>query len=538
MHGLRIDVGDPQAIRIFLSLFVFQDYAGALLMLAVMPLALSRQVQTLALEVTAWCGHRPVAVAGMTFIGLAVAAQWAYHAHPLSMDEYSATFQARVFASGNWHGQLPPSLIDWLVPEGFQGHFLEVSHVRGLVASVYWPGWALILTPFAAAGVPWLANPTLGGLAVYLVHRLVFRLTTDSSAAGLAAFLTIASPAFSVNAFSFYSMNAHLVCNVAFTLLLLNPTALRALAAGFVGSLALVLHNPVPHMLYALPWILWLLFRKDRFRVLPAMVAGYLPLCVGLGIGWPQVIALLTEPRPVSALVQPSSAGFLASLLDRVQHTFRAPGLDLLEDRLMGVTKLWLWAVPGLPLIAVLGVRALRADVRYRLMTWSAISTLVGFLFVPFDQGHGWGFRYFHSVWFCLPVLAAAQFRVHRSPEIESVRNVGNAPTLRPFIAACTLLSLVILTPFRVWQVERFVAGHLAQVPAVSEGSPRLVLVQWRAGYYAADLVQNDPFLRDEPIYMIARGETVDRKMLATYFPDLVLLAESPTARVFGTREP
>ena len=30
------------------------------------------------------------------------------------------------------------------------------------------------------------------------------------------------------------------------------------------------------------------------------------------------------------------------------------------------------------------------------------------FLFVWADQGHGWGFRYFHSAWLALPLLATA----------------------------------------------------------------------------------------------------------------------------------
>ena len=143
-----------------------------------------------------------------------------------------------------------------------------------MVASVYWPGWALILAPFAAAGVSWLANPLLGGLAVLLVHRLVLQLTASNSAAGLAALLTVASPAFTVNAFSLYSMNAHLVCNTAFTILLLRPTPLRALAAGLIGSLALVLHNPVPHLLFAVPWICWLAVRDSRLRVVPSSGRG------------------------------------------------------------------------------------------------------------------------------------------------------------------------------------------------------------------------------------------------------------------------
>ena len=268
-------------------------------------------------------------------------------------------------------------------------------------------------------------------------------------------------------------MNAHLVCNTAFTILLLRPTPLRALAAGLIGSLALVLHNPVPHLLFAVPWICWLAVRDNRLRIVPALAAGYLPLSVALGIGWPQLISQLSDPGPASTIAAIGSASFVEVWLGRLMQTFRLPGLDLLEDRLMSLAKLWLWAAPGLLLLAVCGLRAVTADVRYRLIAWSAATTLLGFLFVPFDQGHGWGFRYFHSVWFALPVLASAQFLTHRAPGAESGPSARKARSLLPFAAACALLSLVVLTPFRIWQVERFVAGHLAQIPRLRQARQR-----------------------------------------------------------------
>jgi len=442
------------------------------------------------------------------------------------MDEYAPVFQARAFAAGRLFGHLPPDLVDWLIPKGFQGYFMAVSHETGEVASIYWPGWALMLAPFTALGVAWLANPVLGGLAVLLVHRLAMNLSGDAAAAGLAALLTVASPAVAANAISFYSMTAHLVCNAAFALLLLEPTPRRAMTAGLVGSLALVLHNPVPHILFAVPWLIWLAARPDRWRNLPAIAAGYLPICALVGLGWPHLLSQLASGA--AAVASGADRGFIEVWMHRLGQLLQLPTLDLLEDRLMGLGKLWLWAVPGLPLLALIGARRAGADVRCRLLAWSAVATLLGFLFVPFDQGHGWGFRYFHSAWFVMPILAVLAI----SPGNDRHRALG------AYVAACAILSLVILTPLRVYQMERFVARHVNQLPQASGGSPRVVLVRWQGGYYAVDLVQNDPFLREYPLYMLSQGEQPDARMLAEHFPELVLLGSNETAAVWGLRSP
>ncbi len=109
-----------------------------------------------------------------------------YHNHPLSMDEYAAYFQSRVFAAGRLHGRFPVELLDWLIPRGFQDYFLNVSRATGSVAEAYWPGFALLLTPFMWAGVPWLCNPVISALTLLVIHRLALELFDNREAAGFA----------------------------------------------------------------------------------------------------------------------------------------------------------------------------------------------------------------------------------------------------------------------------------------------------------------------------------------------------------------
>ena len=68
-------------------------------------------------------------------------------------------------------------------------------------------------------------------------------------------------------------------------------------------------------------------------------------------------------------------------------------------------------------ILAVVGALRWRRDALCRLLTASALLTLFGYFLVPVDQGHGWGYRYFHSAWMALPLLAtAALFRPATKP--------------------------------------------------------------------------------------------------------------------------
>jgi hypothetical protein len=267
------------------------------------------------------------------------------------MDEYAAYFQSRIFAAGHMHGKFPVAILNWLIPRGFQNYFLNVSPATGSVAEAYWPGFALLLTPFTWAGVPWLCNPVISALTLLVIHRLALELFGDREAAGFALLLTIASPVIFANGISYYSMPAHLLANCVFALLLLRPSVLRAVAAGIVGSVALTLHNPVPHILFAAPWLVWVATRPRGACLLASLVVGYLPLTALLGAGWFIFSGnLLHDGLP--RLMDPGAPWL------RLQHMLRIfslPDGTIVLARFIGVAKVWVWAVPGLMVLAAVG---------------------------------------------------------------------------------------------------------------------------------------------------------------------------------------
>jgi hypothetical protein len=524
----------PFGVPVFRHLLLFQDYYAIAPFLGILLAALLAPVRALGVALALWCARHVWTVALLTTLALAVGTHAVYHAHPLSMDEYAMVFQSAIFAEGKLAGHLPPALLEWLVPS-WMHQFLRVNADSGAVLAGYWPGFSLLLAPFSALGVPWLLNPLIGGATILVMHRLARMLFDDAESAGYVVLLTLASPAITINALSYYSMPAHLLANALFMLLLLRPTPMRALLAGLLGSLALVLHNPVPHLLFALPWVIWLAWRPDRAKVLGALIAGYLPLALLLGWGWPHLVENLSRGAALSSMPAPAEMGGL--LTRRLSGTLEwlsrtGPG----TAQVATLWKLWLWAVPGLVAVAALGAwRVRRERGPWLVMASSAVLTYAGYFLIPFDQGHGWGARYFHSAWLVLPLLAVAamQDRIKAA----AGKPQAQASALPGYLAGCALLSLVVLTTFRALQVEQFMARHLAQLPAAASGIARVVIIEPRGSYFAWDLAQNDPFLRNEVIRLTSRGAQLDRAMMAAHFPQYGLLASDRRGSVWGVAD-
>ncbi len=466
-------------------------------------------------------GRRPLPLLLCFAAAASAASLLVYRAYPLSMDEYAPWFQAKAFAAGKLTGQVPPELLPRLVPR-FDDYFLETAR-DGRIIEAYWPGFALLLAPFMWLGAPWLLNPLLGAASLAVLWHLARKLLPER-AWGWVLLFALASPAFLLNAVSFYSMSAHLLCSLVFAALLLDgPGPGRTALAGAVGSLALVLHNPVPHALFAAPWVIWIALHP-RQRHLVALLLGYLPLGLLAGVGWSVLRASIQLQNPAGAQHMALSA-LAFSMLDRA---FALPRLSQLWARLAGFTKLVLWASPGLIAVACIGTVVVLRDrsptrTPLRLLALSAVLTLGAYLFVPWDQGHGWGYRYFHSAWGTLPLLAAV-------PLLQA-RNGDDRPA-RAMMAAA-LASLLLATPLRLGQVRSFIGRHLAQIPEAKVAGSSLVFVRpWR-GFYSVDMVQNDPFLESNRWMFYSRDDETDAQLARALSPGARIVASSDVATVW-----
>jgi hypothetical protein len=390
----------------------------------------------------------------------------------------------------------------------------------------------LLLAPFTLLGAPWACNPLLASLSLVLIAKLASRLTSEPRAGGWAMLFALGSPGFVGMALSYFSMTAHLFLNLLFAWLLLERNARRLAAAGVVGSLALVQSNPVPHILFALPWIVWIARQPGGRRSLIALGAGYAPLALLLGLGW---WLFLRQLQGKASVLLYSPDGDLLQhlenlvwyLLLELRTVFAVPGDETLAKRMGEQVRLWSWAVPGLPLLALAGWWTLGRRVpELQLLALSLASTLLGFLFVTFDQGYGWGARYVHPAWGALPILAsAAMVSAYRSTQ---------GRELSSYVARAAMFSLVFATALRLFQIHLFMQDHLALRPPFEKGVRQIVFIKTNFDFYTADFVQNDPFLREPVIFMLSRGRIRDyREVIKRRFPAARLTYDGPGGQVW-----
>ncbi len=489
--------GYAEFTPIFRYLLRFYDVHGNLLLIGIVACAWLLRRQPTALAAVRIAAERPWSVAAVLFPLLCLGSIVAYHDYPLSMDEYTAVFQAQAFAAGRLAGSFPADLLDRLILPYFQNGFFAVSHATGEVSTIYWPGYALLLAPFARLDMAWALNPAIGALAIPALHRLTRQVTGSQEAAGWAVALTVASPVFILSSVSYYSMQAHLLCNILYALLLLQPSVPRALLAGVIGSLALTLHQPVPHFLFALPFAVWLVLRPGSARILAALAAGYLPLALLLGVGWHYHLAgiILGAAAPGAG---GSAPDVLLSRIGSMLGMLRLPGQVHIEARFAGLAKVWTWGAAGLLVLAAYGYALGRRMGGVRVLGAALAVTFFGYFLFRVEQGHGWGARYVHSAWFVLPLLASIAL-VERGDEERG--------ELRGMAAWAVVLSLLFANALRLVQVEGFIDRYLRQAPplarAVEPGRRELVFVNPDFGAYLEDGVQNDPFLRAPRIVML-----------------------------------
>ncbi len=504
---------EPKRVYIFDYLLRLQDLPGAALLACIALCAALPGLHRPALALVEAIGRRPRTTATLTFILLCAGQRLVAKDHALAGDEHLVLLQAKAFAAGRLTAQFPPELLSWVIPRPYIDLWLYASPRSGAVVSVYWPGFALLLAPFALLGIPWACNPLLASGALVLIGRLAERLSGAPQAAGWAMLLTLASPAFSGMALGYFSMPAHLFFNLLYVWLLLEH---RLFLAGLVGSLALVLHNPWPHFLFALPWIAWIAWHDGK-RALVRLLAGYAPLTAIIGGGW----WLLMREVQGDLWFAPHAGDLLFYWQLQLVRVFTLPDSATLAKRAAELVKLWLWTVPGLLALMVMGWQLAKREVEARLLGLSFACTLIGYLVVWFDQGYGWGVRYLHPAFAALPILGASALI---APPNEA---------LRRYAAAAALLSLVVAVPFRWAQIESFMSEQLARRPPFEKGLRQIVFVTLNYDYYTQDFVQNDPFLRAPVIFMLSRGRAADEKLLRERFPSARLTHEAQYGQVW-----
>ncbi|MFE1598716.1 hypothetical protein [Methylobacterium sp. ID0610] len=468
-----------------------------------------------------WLGlaARPRATAVVLALVVAVAAlagtALVFDGTPIAYDEVMAEFDAAIFRSGRlivalpaeWRAFLPALLPYFNLPVPGDGAWV----------SAYLPVAAMLRAGLGAVAHPAVTNPLLAAVAVVALIAVARRLWPGRpDAAILAGLLLVTAPQVLFTAMTAFAMTAHLALNLVWLRCFLRGGRLGHGGAAVIGFLACGLHQVVFHPLFALPFLVGIVLRRHW-----GLAAFYAAIYAASGavwiLYWQGVLTLAGLGREGAATV---GGGYLLARLATMVEGFGWVGLNLMIKNLLRFVA---WGSPLLLPLAALSWPALRRGEGVARPLAAGIGlTLVAMLVLMPLQGHGWGYRYLHGL-VGSACLLAAQGWVSLTARCDTGRRREMAAA---FGAACAA-SLLLVVPARALEIRAFVRPYASAIRAITTTDADFVVVDDRGLMaYGADLVRNDPFLRNRPMVLLldrldaaARAELCRRGSVAIFTP-------------------
>ena len=503
-------IGNGNATLVTLVLFVAQDYSGAVLfgvaVLAALLLARKTNFQKL-LDLDAARSNRAIAV--MAFVGALAAwgtARLVFHGYGLSLDEYLPMFQAEILR----HGQLLAPLSPDVMPfhKYLQPIFTYTDEARGLWASQYRPGHAILLALMPSLGGINLLNALLTAISVFALASITRRLWPERAEMPiLAVALFLVSPQVLVTAGAGFSYPAHLAFNLVWLALFLKGVyedRLSAhIAAALVGAYAIGLHQVHVHPLFAAPFLALLLIGSlgRRVHLLPYIVlyAIFLPIWVL----WPELGVWVTT-GDTSAL--PRHLAEVNYLADFLRYSSGVDHSEAPYRRFFLVANLLRYALWLSPAVILLSIAALLRPSRLGAVVWAALAstalTIVANHVLMPNQMLTWGARYYHPVIGNMILLALSGYVV--------LREAKDDPVARRVIEVAVLLifaSAALLLPQRMLQVNEKVAPRAAVQKSIDAIDADVVVIKNLPIWFSLDFVRNSPYLTNRPIILFLWGD-------------------------------
>ncbi len=395
------------------------------------------------------------------------------HDYDFSMDEFASWFQARIFAAGHLTASVPAR---WrFLERPLTPPFIRLDPVRHTWLAQYLPIDPLLRALFLRLGIEHWENPVLALVSVIMVFAVARRLWPGNAGRGIAAasFLALSSQ-FLLMSMTGYSMPATLAFNLIWLYLYLTPQKWAFVLLPWVGVLALGIHNPLAHALFAAPFLarLWFTKAKGQLVYLGSVYCG------GLGVWW----IWQKHADPIQG-----NPGF--------RHIFGIPDSWHVFLQAMNLALVLSWQTPIMIVLFVLCV------VRWRTLDANGLSllggivlTIVFYAFFQLDQGHGWGYRYVYGVLASIALLAGYQIDglLARRGGVWSV-------------ALSVVLTLGAQIPLRCLEAEKAIDPFVQAAAFVKSLPVDLTVISPGIGWYAQDLIRNDPYLRNRPLVVDGR---------------------------------
>lgn len=468
---------------------------SGLLMALISPIA-NRLLMILVEPVRRYGLWAVAACALVAFSGFGLVAQYVLQGFPNSGDEYAFVLQAETYAQGRLWADVPP------VVDAFrQYRFFELGDKW---VSQYPPGWAAILAPAAALGLPlWVVTALLGAGTLFAFFRLAcLEVSLQTAWAGVIILGT--SAFFILNSASFFSHSLTAFCGILFALMglrYLEKADFRCAVAAGVCLGLMGLTRSYNAVIFVVP-----------FAVTLAMISGRRAGLVWLGLGGlPFLLALLAYNHQITG--DPLTG--VASL--NGGEPFGFPASESLRLTVKRLRELIVWTSPILVFGYIVALWRVIAQRRANFTDWIMPLTLLCFLFYFGDGGNQYGPRYYFEAWpFAILTLAKAADPLLAGAHHSRLRWIPAA------IVASLLLQLSV-SPGRLGLEHRVVEERQAIYNEVERAGLKnaIVLISGKVGSIrpmpARDLLRNGLNVNDRDIvYAHDLGER-NRELMALY---------------------
>ncbi|MCR6497335.1 hypothetical protein LJB71_14695 [Thermomonas sp. S9] len=260
----------------------------------------------------------------------------------------------------------------------------------------------------------------------------------------------------------------------------------------------------MPHALFALPVLLWRHGTHSAADVCPRSCSATCPCCSCY------CSAELLATDAMGLRQAPTGAQHLTLIgawTRKLAGLFVLPTPALLTVRAYALWKTLIWTAPGLVLLACVQRPASAIE---RLLLAAFVLMFAFYFFIPFDQGHGWGYRYLHPAWGLIPVATA----------VAATRAMPGKIALPALALAAGLLA----TPVFLWTTRATISEAIAMQPPVSGDAMSYVFVADRPNLYTMDLVRNYPADRGYVLRMVGTDFAADRALVRKLAPNARLL--------------
>ena len=407
--------------------------------------------------------------------------------HPLSMDEFMAVFDARIFREGRLWAEVAPEWRPYL--PALQPLFVAPGAGNAWWTSAYLPVNAMLRAGFERLGDGAFAGPAWAGLSVVLTYAVGRRLRPERPAYALVAAVLLAGSAqLLITAMTPYAMSAHLALNLLWLLLLLRGGVLGHGAAMLTALLATGLHQLLFHPLFAAPFVLKLWWER-RWGPAAAHTLAYLVI----GLFWTSYPALFLPAGPVE------DGRSLRGVLEIALALAGRWELSDVTYTAANLVRFVVWQNPlTVPLLVLSVLAGRRLDGTERALWGGLLLTLAAMAVILPYQGHGWGYRYVHGLLGSACLLAAGAWLRLLDGCAEPERGRSWAA-----FGGVSAAAALLLLPLQAWQTRAYVRPYAAAARAVAGADADVVVVDDTDFWFGADLVRNDPFLRNRPKVML-----------------------------------